>query len=79
MQTIDLGSDVVFSVKVGDKTFELREPTVAEIESFKDGDKDGVFNLLATLGMPVEVSKNLPVSKMKKLVDGLVAGMSEKK
>lgn len=82
MTEIDLGQDLEFKVKYSGKDYLLREPTVAEIEKFKDSEavkKDGVIGFLAALGMPEDVVKAMPVSKLKKLVDGLVEGLSQKK
>lgn len=82
MTEIDLGADVEFRVKYSGKEYVLREPTVQEIEKFKDESavqKDSVIALLARLGMPEETVKAMPVSKVKKLIDGLVEGLSQKK
>lgn len=80
---IDLGDDVVFKVKYGGKEYELREPTVSEVSKFKEmGEaegKDFVLNMLEKLGMPREVAQDMPMSKLKKLVDGIVNGLTEKK
>lgn len=82
MTVIDLGADVEFKVSYNGQTYTLREPTVKEIETFKDAGETGVapvIKFLSLLGMPEEIASNMPASKVKKLVDGLVQGMSEKK
>ena len=82
MTKIDLGEDIVFTVKYGGAEYSLREPTVSEIEMFKENGEQGsapVIGLLNKLGMPESVLNKMPVSKIRKLVDGLVGGMTEKK
>jgi hypothetical protein len=78
---IDLGDNIVFKVTYAGKEFRLREPTVREVQNFKDKEEgaDLVTELLTKLGMPKEVLEEMPVSKIKKLIDGIVGGMSEKK
>lgn len=83
MTTIDLGADVEFKVLYGGKEYTLREPTVKEIEIFKAsesaGENGALVKLLADVGLPSSVAESMPVSKLKKLIDGLIEGMTGKK
>ena len=82
---IDLGTEAVINVKIGSTIYKLHEPTVDDIEVFqskvKDKDKSlhSFVNFLIKLGMPEEVARSLGVLRLKKLADGLVGGLSEKK
>jgi hypothetical protein len=82
MTEIKLDAASEYKVTVGGTFYMLREPTVGEVEVFKNDETDGVEGLvkfLAGLGMPVEATKALTVSNLKKLVNGIVEGLSEKK
>lgn len=81
---IDLGSEVIFNIKLGDKVYPLTEPTVNHVKQFqvmleKSDEVDAFMYLIQELGMPADVCEKLSVSQMKKLSEGLLGGMSEKK
>ena len=83
---IDLGEEIIFKVALGDKTYELREPSVLEMSAFKtkiDASEDTglaeMVNLLVVIGMPKKVVENLGIQKMNKLVEGILGGVTEKK
>lgn len=81
---IDLGQDIVFNVKMGAKSYELSEPTVRDINELQKSLEGGgeelelFISLLEKLGLPEDVSNSLGVLRMKKLVDGIMGGISEK-
>ena len=81
MTEIDLGESLVFKVNYKGKEFRLREPTVREVQGFKQNETGPEFvtELLEKLGMPKDTVAEMPVSSLKKLVDGIVGGMTEKK
>ncbi len=83
MTDLDLGADIEFNVKYGGKEYKLREPTVMEIETFKTEDEGGakgaITALLEKLGMPQGVVETMPMSKVRKLIEGLIEGMTGKK
>jgi len=81
---IDLGGEIVFNVKLGDKSYQLREPTLKDVKSFKistDGEnaEDAFIDLVVGLGMPREVAEGLGITKLKKLSESLITGFDEKK
>jgi hypothetical protein len=77
---IDLGQDVEFVVKYNGASFKMREPSVLEATSLKDGtDTMSIVDFLNKLGLPTEVANKMPVSKMKKLVETMLGAISEKK
>lgn len=82
---IDLGQEVVYNVKLGDKKFTLSEPTVKEMQtlflSLKDGasEVDEFLSLLVKLGLPEDDANSLGLNKMKKLVDCIMGVGPEKK
>lgn len=83
---IDLGQEIVIKVKLGDKCYELREPTVADIESLQHKTSEdetsaarSLQDFVVALGMPREVVESLGFLKLQKLSDGLTNTFSEKK
>lgn len=79
---IDLGQDVSFNVKYNGQAYVLREPTVRETQGLKlaqEQDDLAVIRFLSSLGLPEDVALNMPITKMKKLVEGMVGAISEKK
>jgi hypothetical protein len=85
MKEIDLGKEVIFNVKLGEKEFKLTEPTVLQIEKFRKGideNKDNVvehsMNLIVELGMPKEVVESLGATKLNLLLTGLMDGLEKK-
>lgn len=79
---IDLGQDVVFKVSYNSSIYELREPTVGEMQGLKkkmEDDEMALIKFLANLGLPESVGSGMPVTKIKKLVDAMVGAISEKK
>lgn len=79
---IDLGQDIEFVVKYNGTEYKLREPSVKEVSFLKEkspDDQDAVLEFLSLLGLPVSISENMPVTKLKKLVDSMVGVLSEKK
>lgn len=81
---IDLGSEVVIKVKVGSEVYELREPTLDDIEKMSDIDKEDVKasnkalqDFIIGLGMPKDVVKSLGFLRMNKLAKGLTSSFSE--
>lgn len=84
---IDLGSSKVFEVKLGEKVYPLAEPKVCHVRKYQKlakeadtSDELGAFiELVVDLGLPDEVAKNLSIMQLKKLSDGLLGGITEKK
>jgi hypothetical protein len=83
MHKIDLGDEVKIEVSYKTEVYTLREPTVAELESFKSADEagsvDALINLLEKLGMPKDVVMGMGMSKAQQLFEGLVAVITKKK
>ena len=86
MQEIDLGSDVVFSVKYNGQQYQLTEPSLEQVEEYqkavKGKDEDPTFDdlvgFLSSLGIPSEVLRKMGITKLKKLTDGLLGGLEKK-
>jgi len=81
---IDLGKEVVFNVKLGSENYPLVEPTVEHVKAYqkdmKEGEEiDAFMSLICNLGMPKDVCSKLSVTQLKKLADGLLGGLDEKK
>jgi len=82
---IDLGGKVVFKVRYDGNTYELNEPTGYDIQSLQKDLKDDSDNIkpflgfVTKLGMPEDIAKGLGVTKIKKLANGLIGAMDEKK
>lgn len=83
---IDLGNEIVIKVKMGKKTYELREPTLNDIEKMSDVDKEDVKasnkalqDFIISLGMPEDVVESLGFMRMQKLAQGLTSSFSEGK
>lgn len=83
---IDLGPDKVFEIEVKGKTYELGEPNASQIKRMdiasKNKDEDSItplINMLYELGLPKEVAATMPISKIEKLIDGIVGAIQEKK
>jgi hypothetical protein len=79
---IDLGADTVIKVKWRGQEYSLREPTVRELEQFKESNKDEsskVFEFVEMLGMPKGVIDDMPASKAKHLFDGLLGAITQGK
>ena len=81
---IDLGSEVIINVKMGDKVYALREPTLDDIESMSNvdsGDTKAANKMLQDfvigLGMPEDVVKSLGIIRLKKLSEGLTNSFSD--
>lgn len=83
MFDLDLGDDLTFKIKSSGKEYTLREPSVAEIDSFRgNAEADGakvLVRLLTTLGMPEDVVLNMGMSKAKRLVDWMLEELTKKK
>jgi len=83
MKKLDLGATVEFEVKVGGEFYVISEPSVRQISDHKDGISDGntdaFLDLLVDIGMPRDVCDGLSVSQLRKLADGLVGDLAEKK
>lgn len=83
---IDLGKELVIKVKVGDDCYELREPTLDDMEKMADVDQSDLKSsnralqtFIIGLGMPEEVVKSLGFLRLKKLAEGLTSSFSEGK
>lgn len=82
---IDLGDEVVFNVKYKGKVHKLREPTTDEVNKYMEltqGDDKSMSPFIAfvtELGLPQDVAGGLGITKIKKLADGLIGGLTEKK
>lgn len=80
MVKIDLGDDVKIEVDFKGRKFELREPTVAEVEKIGEGiDKMSVVDFLTKLGLPADVASAMGVSKARALIDGITDIVTKKK
>ena len=81
---IDLGSAVQFKVKLGDKAWTLREPTLKDVRAFRQAsqgeDSDEAFvAFLDSLGLPKADAETLGILKLKKLAESLISSFDEKK
>ncbi len=83
---IDLGNEIIIKVKMGAEVYELREPTVSDIEKMamvEEGDvkasNRALQDFIIGLGMPEQVVESLGFMRMKKLAEGLTSSFSEKK
>ena len=84
---IDLGTEVSIKVKVNGDEYMLREPNFDDLdkmnktmEGLDDNHKHrGFEELVIDLGMPKDVVKTLGVIRIKKLSEGLLGALSEKK
>ncbi len=83
---IDLGDELVINVKYAGQEYKLREPRVDEIDKFraradaKEGDSmDALVMLMTELGMPKEVIMKMGMSKVRDLIDWLMATLTKKK
>ena len=83
MIKIELGQETSFEVEIGGKVYNLREPSVEEIDRFRDSSADQGTNIvtqfLSTIGMPEDVVKKLPMSKARRLIDGMMDELTKKK
>ena len=87
MHTIDLGSSAVFKVLVNGREIELREPLTKELKEMAskmkevgDENSDQVFvDFVVKLGMPKDVADSLGAIRLKKMSEGILGGLSEKK
>jgi hypothetical protein len=80
---INLDSEILVRAKFGGQTFELREPTVKQVQAFqkmmKDGDEmDSYLEFLEDLGLPKDVTENLGITKLQKLSEGLLGNFEKK-
>ena len=83
---IDLGKELVIKVIVGEKKYELREPTLDDMEIMASVDQGDVKasnralqDFIVGLGMPEDVVKSLGFMRLKKLAEGLTSSFSEGK
>lgn len=81
---IDLGEAVKFEVSFSGKMYSLREPTVKDIAAFQSSSEEGkdvnsFINFVVSLGLPQEIAEQLGVTKLKRLADGLLSELQEKK
>lgn len=83
MSLIDLSDEIIFKVKIGTEVIELREPTVQDMENHEDNLNSGGFGglkcFLVDIGMPEDKMNSLGITKVTKLVKGIVGGLDEKK
>lgn len=85
MNEIDLGNEIVYTVKIGSQSFEMREPSALEIEEFKRSvDAQGestitpAIELVVKLGLPKENAEKLGLQKLNKLLEGLTGDLQKK-
>lgn len=77
---IDLGQDIEFNIKYKGATYKMREPSVKEAASLGDSENSmEVIQFLSKLGLPEQVLSDMPLSKMKKLVESMLGSIQEKK
>jgi hypothetical protein len=81
---IDLGDELKISVKYAGQTYSLREPTVSEIDAFREQATDAdsmqkLVALLERLGMPKGIVEKMGMSKARQLIDGLLDLLTKKK
>lgn len=80
---IDLGPEIVITIKMGNDSYELREPTVDDVEAMtkaEDGETNkALIALLIDLGLPKDVANSLGIIRLKRLSDGLMKGFESKK
>lgn len=82
---LDLGSSVVYNVKINGESHKLTAPTVLQAKKFQDKIKEKpgeelecFLKFVVDLGMPKEVSENLDLGQLKKLSEALMS-VNEKK
>lgn len=78
---IDLGEEIKITVKVGEKSYQLREPRQVDIENFQAQSEDphAFSNFVEILGMPRDAINELGVLRLQKLAAGLTGALTEKK
>jgi hypothetical protein len=79
---IDLGQEIEFKVKMGDKVWLLREPTLKDVKHFREkseNEDDAFIDFLVKLGMPRDAAESLGILKLKKLAESLISSFNEKK
>ena len=82
MQTIDLGDELKIKVKYKGAEYELREPTVKELEAFKNLDansSDSIGTFLTGLGLPEGFYQDIGASKALQLVESVFEILTKKK
>lgn len=77
---IDLGDGLV-NVKFQGQLYKLREPSMDDVDKFKDAKEDGRFieKFLKDLGMPEGVIKEMGLLTQRKFLDLLIKPISAKK
>ena len=82
---IDLGSSVVYKVKLNGQEYSLKEPSVKDIIGFQKEMKDDKENIAHTvnfinkLGLPKDICEDLGLAKLKMLVEKITGELQEKK
>jgi hypothetical protein len=77
---IDLGDGLV-NVKFKGHVYKLREPSMDDVDKFKDAKEDGRFieKFLKDLGMPESAIKEMGLLTQRKFLDQLIKPISAKK
>lgn len=75
---------VVAKIELEDgKTYEVMSPNFEQLKSFDDmkrsEDSEALFKAFEKLGLPVEVSKRLPITVLNKISEKLLGDGSKKK
>jgi hypothetical protein len=80
---IDLGDATKIEVVFGGNTYPMREPTVKDIAKFQANGEtnstESFIDFVVGLGLPKDIAESMGVMKLKKLADGLLSEMQEKK
>jgi len=81
---IDLGEELVFNVRLGDKVYKMSEPTVQRLEAYREKQSGNesmlpAIELLVDLGLPKQVGETMGVTKLTKLIEGITGALTEKK
>ena len=81
---IDLGEELVFNVRLGDKVYKMSEPTVHRLEAYREKQSGNesmlpAIELLVDLGLPKQVGETMGVTKLTKLIEGITGALTEKK
>ncbi len=76
---IDLADPIEFEVTYQGQTWKLTEPTLKQIEDFRDGGGANIKSFLVELGLPEDVTIKMPMSKVEALVTGITESLVKKK
>ena len=83
---IDLGNEVVITVKINGESYKLREPRMDDVAKITDSENTdpskvgaAFTDFVVGLGLPEEIANSLGIIRTRKLAEGLTGTLAEKK